>query len=233
MNKETIKIILIAVLFSFIGVFEQSSLTIVLPKLSSVLHLEHYLVNIISISFLLFCVASGLTLGKLVSKFGMIKIGKICTVLMIFTALISTFLLDKFIILFAKSIQGVCASAFFLISYLIVVRYIEKEHMGFAIGFISAGAFLSVILAPIIGGFLSYYLPPQFVFSVTVPLSVITLILLYTLKEEWKEDVNIDYIGTLIWIISMVLFVYGISFLNRILGLICFLISFIFIALFM
>lgn len=190
------------------------------------------MVNIISISFLLFCVASRLTLGKLVSKFGMIKIGKICTVLMIFTALISTFLLDKFIILFAKSIQGVCASAFFLISYLIVVRYVEKEHMGFAIGFISTGAFLSVILAPIIGGFLSYYLPPQFVFSVTVPLSVITLILLYTLKEEWKEDVNIDYIGTLIWIISMVLFVYGISFLNRILGLICFLISFIFIALF-
>ena len=38
MNKETIKIILIAVLFSFIGVFEQSSLTVVLPKLSSVLN---------------------------------------------------------------------------------------------------------------------------------------------------------------------------------------------------
>lgn len=169
MDKKTIKIIIISTLFMYIGIFEFSSVAVVLPHLSSTLHISSSLTNWISISLLLFCTASGLTFGAIVPKFGMIKVAKISIITMIICGLLASLILNPWIIIFAKSIQGLSLAALFLISYLLIIKNIDGKEVGTALGIVTAGGFLSSISAPIVGGFLSYYFPPQTIFSFTIP----------------------------------------------------------------
>ena len=216
----------------YMGLFEFSSVAVVLPHLSSTLHISSSLTNWISISLLLFCTASGLTFGAIVPKFGMIKVAKISIIIMIICGLLATLILNPWIIIFAKAIQGLSVAALFLISYLLIIKNIDGKEVGIALGIVTAGGFLSSISAPIVGGFLSYYFPPQTIFSFTIPFSIISLILLFTIDTEWKEDVSIDIIGTGFWFITMILFIYGISYLKTTLGFICLILSTIFLVIF-
>ena len=221
MDKETIKVIIISTLFMYIGLFDYSSVTVVLPQLSNTLHISSSLTNWISISFLLFCTASGLSFGTIVPKYGVIKVAKISTFFMIIGALISTLILNPGAIIIARSIQGLSAAALFIISYLLIIRKVEENYVGSALGIVTGGGFLSSISAPIIGGTLSYYFPPQCIFSFSIPFSIICLILLFTIKEEWCEDLKIDILGTGIWFITMISFIYGVSYLHSSAGITC------------
>lgn len=233
MDKKTIKFILIASFCMFIGVFELKSVPIVLPQLSVIFQMESYLINFVSINYLLFCVAFGLIIGKIISKFGIIKVAKILSIIMILFALISTMILNPYTLIIARSIQGVCCAGFFFLTYIIISKCIKKEYLTLSMAITGSTFFLAMILGSVIGGFLAYNLYPQYVFSVTIPIIFICLILLFSIKEDWKdEEIKIDYIGSLIWFVAIILLIYGITFLNEFIGLVCFLLSFIFIAIF-
>ncbi|MCQ2738554.1 MAG: MFS transporter, partial [archaeon] len=232
MDKKTIKIIIISTLMTYIACFDSSSIAIVLPQLSSVLDISSFLANWISISLLLFCTASGLTFGAIVPKIGIMKVAKISIVVMIICGLLSTLIMNPWVIIFTKSIQGLSIAVLFFIPYLFIIKNIDRKEVGTALGIMTAGGFLSSISTPIISGFLSYYFPPQIIFSFTIPLLIFCLILLFTIDIEWKEDVSIDIIGTVFWFITMILFIYGISYLKTTIGLICFIISIMFLVIF-
>ena len=225
MDIKTIKIIIIAILFMFIGLFDYLSVTVVLPHLTNILHTDIVLTNWISISLLLFCVASGLSFGRIIPKVGILKIGKIAITATIICGLISALILNPGVIIIARSIQGLCASAMAISAYMLISKFIDEKYLGIALGFVTAGTFLSSATAPIIGGLISYYLPPQIIFVFTLPLSIIALILIWTLNNEWKEDIKLDYIGTVLSFISMILFVLGVSNINKPTGILCFVIS--------
>ena len=216
----------------YIGLFDYSSVTVVLPQLSNVLHISSSLTNWISISFLLFCTASGLTFGAIVPKYGILKVSKIAVIIMIIGGLVSALILNPWTIIIARSVQGLSTAALFIISYLLIIKNVEENYVGTALGIVTAGGFLSSITAPTIGGFLSFYFPPQTIFAFSVPFSIICLILLFTLKNEWTEDVSIDFIGTGFWFLIMILFIYGVSYLKTSLGIICLISSILFLVLF-
>lgn len=232
MDKQSIKIIIISTLFMYIGLFEYSSVTVVLPSLSSALDISSTLTNWISITFLLFCTGFGLTFGTIIPKYGINKVAKISVISMIIGGLIATFILNPWTLIFARAIEGISAASMFLISYLLIIQNMDSEKVGLALGIVTAGGFFSSISAPIIGGVLSSFLPPQSIFAFSIPLSLICLILLCTLKMEWKENVEIDYLGTAFWVITMILFIYGVSYLKSTVGIACLILSVVFLVIF-
>lgn len=226
------KAVLIATLLGFICVFNGQGITIALPYISSSLHISSVFANWISLAFFICGAATGLSCGKIMPKYGVIKTTKVFMVFTIIGAIISVISLNPFIIILGKAIQGFFVSGLFVTAYLIIMNQIDTVKIGRALGISTSGFFIAYLLAPIIGGFLITYVSWQALFLFMVPFCVLALILLFSFNNEWVEEYDVDKIGTVLWFILMVAFVYGLSFLDTSIGLISFVISLILMAIF-
>lgn len=226
------KAVLIATLLGFICVFNGQGITIALPYISSSLHISSVFANWISLAFFICGAATGLSCGKIMPKYGVIKTTKVFMVFTIIGAIISVISLNPFIIILGKAIQGFFVSGLFVTAYLIIMNQIDTVKVGRALGISTSGFFIAYLLAPIIGGFLITYVSWQALFLFMVPFCVLALILLFSFNNEWVEEYDVDKIGTVLWFILMVAFVYGLSFLDTSIGLISFVISLILMAIF-
>ncbi|MCQ2738234.1 MAG: MFS transporter [archaeon] len=226
------KAVLIATLLGFICVFNGQGITIALPYISSSLHISSVFANWISLAFFICGAATGLSCGKIMPKYGVIKTTKVFMVFTIIGAIISVISLNPFIIILGKAIQGFFVSGLFVTAYLIIMNQIDTVKIGRALGISTSGFFIAYLLAPIIGGFLITYVSWQALFLFMVPFCVLALILLFSFNNEWVEEYDVDKIGTVLWFILMVAFVYGLSFLDTSIGVISFVISLILMAIF-
>ena len=226
------KAVLIATLLGFICVFNGQGITIALPYISSSLHISSVFANWISLAFFICGAATGLSCGKIMPKYGVIKTTKVFMVFTIIGAIISVISLNPFIIILGKAIQGFFVSGLFVTAYLIIMNQIDTVKIGRALGISTSGFFIAYLLAPIIGGFLITYVSWQALFLFMVPFCVLALILLFSFNNEWVEEYDVDKIGTVLWFILMVAFVYGLSFLDTSMGVISFVISLILMAIF-
>ena len=226
------KAVLIATLLGFICVFNGQGITIALPYISSSLHISSVFANWISLAFFICGAATGLSCGKIMPKYGVIKTTKVFMVFTIIGAIISVISLNPFIIILGKAIQGFFVSGLFVTAYLIIMNQIDTVKVGRALGISTSGFFIAYLLAPIIGGFLITYVSWQALFLFMVPFCVLALILLFSFNNEWVEEYDVDKIGTVLWFILMVAFVYGLSFLDTSMGVISFVISLILMAIF-
>lgn len=226
------KAVLIATLLGFICVFNGQGITIALPYISSSLHISSVFANWISLAFFICGAATGLSCGKIMPKYGVIKTTKVFMVFTIIGAIISVISLNPFIIILGKAIQGFFVSGLFVTAYLIIMNQIDTVKVGRALGISTSGFFIAYLLAPIIGGFLITYVSWQALFLFMVPFCVLALILLFSFNNEWVEEYDVDKIGTVLWFILMVAFVYGLSFLDTSIGVISFVISLILMAIF-
>ena len=226
------KAVLIATLLGFICVFNGQGITIALPYISSSLHISSVFANWISLAFFICGAATGLSCGKIMPKYGVIKTTKVFMVFTIIGAIISVISLNPFIIILGKAIQGFFVSGLFVTAYLIIMNQIDTVKVGRALGISTSGFFIAYLLAPIIGGFLITYVSWQALFLFMVPFCLLTLVLLFSFNNEWVEEYDVDKIGTVLWFILMVAFVYGLSFLDTSMGVISFVISLILMAIF-
>ena len=155
------KAVLIATLLGFICVFNGQGITIALPYISSSLHISSVFANWISLAFFICGAATGLSCGKIMPKYGVIKTTKVFMVFTIIGAIISVISLNPFIIILGKAIQGFFVSGLFVTAYLIIMNQIDTVKIGRALGISTSGFFIAYLLAPIIGGFLITYVSWQ------------------------------------------------------------------------
>lgn len=231
MNDDT-KAVLIATLSGFICVFNGQGITIALPYMSSALHISSVFANWISLAFFICGAATGLSCGKIMPKYGVIRTTKIFMIFTIIGAIISVISTNPFIIILGKAMQGFFVSGLYVTAYLILMNQVNPTKIGRSLGISTSGFFIAYLLAPIIGGFLITYVSWQALFLFMVPFCLLELILLFSFNHEWFEEYDIDKIGTILWFILMVAFVYGLSFLDTFIGIISFIISLVLMAIF-
>lgn len=70
-----------------------------------------------------------------------------------------------------------------------------------------------VSLGPFIGGFITDYLGWRMIFWLTGIALLINFFLIFKVKTDWygAKDKNFDYIGSIIYLVMIVLFLYGLS----------------------
>ena len=197
MNKiiEDKWVTIIGCLLLFSVQFIANMVIVALPSMSSNLHLDFEMENAINLVFLITSVSLMVPLGTYVSKYGIGRYLKISLLLMIFVA------------------TAVINSSM----YVIVTLQLPSDKLGSALGIMGSCGYVGLCLSNTVSGFIVYYFGWRVIFLVLIPVYIVTLLILIKLDKEWYiEGIEIsDHIGSILYVIFMILFLYGITRLDN------------------
>ena len=185
---------------------------VALPSVASDLHLNVEMEHAINLVFLITSVALMIPLGSYVSKYGIGRFLKISILLMIFGLLLSAVSTDINMLLFSRFIQGIAAAVINSSVYVIVALQLPSDRLGYVLGIMGSCGYIGLCLSNTVSGIVVYYLGWRVVFLILIPIYIITLLILIKLHKEWYTDqgeVN-DHIGSILYVLFMSLFLYGI-----------------------
>ena len=236
MNLKLENIVLIvATLTSFFTVFLSSALMVAVPSIAQ----EFSMSNIVQnwVTMLLFLVVAIFTIpaGQLSGKFGLKKSMVLGSSLFIVSSIVAIFSISSEMFLICRVFQGIGVAFLNVASMAMVVSAFSPQKRGQAIGINVTGVYLATSTSPVIGGFLNFHFGWRSIFWITIPFLVFILALLITqINKEWitMSDVDIDWRGSIIYSIGILLFIYGFTTLDTLSGIILTALGIIIIAIF-
>lgn len=222
MEKKNL-ILLICTVLSFFAVFAVNSVMVVIPTIAAEFHMSNIVQNWAIIIFLLVVAVLSVPAGQISGKYGLKKVTIISVVLFILISIANVLVTSSEQFLLCRLILGIALSFFNVTSMAMVVSAFKPEERGKALGITITGVYIALSLAPVLGGVLNYQLGWRSVILFGVPFLLVILVLLLTkVDEEWITfgDVPLDLKGSVAYGIGMVLFIYGFTILNELLGVI-------------
>jgi len=111
-----------------------------------------------------------------------------------------------------RIIQGVGVAFLNVSAMAMVVQAVKPQNRGKALGFTVTGVYLATSLSPVICGFLVHNLGWRSMFYFVIPFLVLCIILMIVkIPQEWKtyQHDTIDKIGSLLYGVGILLFIYG------------------------
>jgi len=213
--------LLVTTLGSFLTPFMSSSINIALPSIGKEFSMDAVLVNWVATSFLLAAAMFLVPFGKAADMRGRKKIfiyGVLIYTLASFLCAIS--MSAPWLICF-RVLQGIGGAMIFGTAVAILTSVFPPGERGTVLGINVAAVYLGLSLGPFLGGILTQYFGWRSVFLVNVPLGLIIVALVFwQLKGEWAEasGEKFDFVGSIIYSLSLVAIMYGFSRLPAMLG---------------
>ena len=122
-----------------------------------------------------------------------------------------------------RVIQGIGVAFVNVPAMAMVVSAVKPQNRGKALGFTVTGVYLATSSSPVISGFLVHNLGWRAIFYFVIPFLVLCIILMiWKIPQEWKtyEGQKIDTVGSIVYGIGILLFIYGFTTLVTPMGLI-------------
>ncbi len=189
---------------------------IALPNIAADLNFSAEAILWVNIIYLMSFVAFSLPFAKIISQYGVKKSTKISLLLLFFSILISVFSINDIMFLLSRLMQGFSAAILAISLYVIVVEEFEDSEIGSALGVVSSSGYIGLLIAPVVMGLAIVALDWKWAFLMVLPILVILLILLNGIDYEWAtEKKHVDNKGSLIYVVMMCLFTYGMTLLDE------------------
>ena len=218
-------VILLAAVVSFCTAF-LANISVALPLIARELSMSNILQNWVATIFLLAIAALSIPLGKITSKYGQKRSLMLGIIVTIIGIVLSCFSNSSYMLLFSRVIQGIGTAFINVASMALIVSAVPPETRGQALGLNIAGVYIGLSSAPVIGGFVIYYLGWQSVFYVMLPFLIFATYLCYSLDGEWTMyEGSIDKLGSIIYMVGILLFAYGFTIINRGFGQLLFIVG--------
>ena len=208
------KRILIAVMItSFIGPFMGSSVNIAVPAMAENFNMMPDELTWAVTAFLIGSAATLLPFGRLADIKGRRRIYLQGLACICATTLVCAVVQNFLAFIFVRFLQGLSMSMIFGTSMALLVSCCGAENRGKTIGLSAACVYSGVSLGPFIGGFITDYLGWRMIFWLTGIALLINFFLIFKVKTDWygAKDKKFDYIGSIIYLVMIVLFLYGLS----------------------
>ena len=222
MKSENI-ILLICTVLSFFTVFAFNGVMIVIPSIATEYGMNNIVQNWVTIIFLLIVAIISVPAGQIAGKYGLKKITIISITLFLITSIINIFAISSEMFLICRLILGITNAFINVTSMAMVVSAFKPQNRGKALGINITGVYLGLSFSPVISGILNYQFGWRSVILFAIPFLLILLILLLTkVDDEWItfKDIPLDFKGSIIYGIGMLLFIYGFTILNQTTGII-------------
>ena len=211
-------VILLAAVVSFVTAF-LANISVALPLIARELSMSNIVQNWVATIFLLAIAALSIPLGKYTSKYGLKRSLFIGIIVTMVGVIISCFSFTSELLLFSRVVQGIGTAFINVASMALIVSAVPPETRGQALGLNIAGVYIGLSSAPVIGGIVIYYLGWQSIFYVMLPFLIFSAYLCHSLDDEWTMyDGVIDKLGSIVYMIGILLFVYGFTVINTGLG---------------
>lgn len=216
-------IILLISFTSFITAFSTSAIAVALPAIATEFAIDVILQNWLATSFLLAVAIFSVPFGKLSGKYGLKKFFLIGIIIFIFGSIGAALSFSAYLLIFFRVIQGIAGAMLNVAGFAMITEVLSPNERGKGIGITVSNVYIGLTLAPVLGGILTQNLGWQSIFYIIIPLLSIPLVItILKIKKEWITGKNdlFDYTGTIIYSIGILLFMYGVTILNEIHGII-------------
>ncbi len=213
-------ILIVASLASFLTAFMGSSINIALPALGNEFNINAVILSWISTSYLLSAVISLVPSGRLADLYGRKKIFTYGIIIFTIACLISAISNSTSILIFSRVLTGIGVGMIFSTSVAIVTSAFPVQERGKVIGYTVSAVYLGLSMGPFIGGILTENFGWRGLFIASALMGIFSAFITILIKGEWAEARNekMDYFGTIIYALSLSMFIYGFSLLPSIQG---------------
>ena len=211
-NKNLL--LFLIVLTSFINPFMGAAVNIALPQMAAEFSMNTVMMSWVSMSFLLASAVVLLPIGKIADIAGRKKIFIYGNVIFTLSSALCALSANSFMLISFRVIQGIGGAMMFGIGTAMITSVFPPEQRGRALGINLSAVYLGLTLAPLLGGFLTDLFGWRSIFWLNVPFGLVVIpATLYAIKTEWREaqGETLDYRGTIIYMISISLMMYGFS----------------------
>ena len=222
MDLETI-VIFVSFITSFFAVFLSNGIIIGVPAIAQEFVMNNVIQNWIPTIFFLVVAVFTVPAGQISGKFGVKKSLLAGIIVYLLGSLGSVLSFSTEIFLIFRVIQGAGVAFLNVSAMAMVVQAVKPQNRGKALGFTVTGVYLATSLSPVICGFLVHNLGWRSMFYFVIPFLVLCIILMILkIPKEWKtyEKQPIDTIGSILWGIGILAFIYGFTSLINIQGII-------------
>ena len=216
MNDRATKLTALAIasLSSFITPFMMSSINIAMPEIGKELNADAVMLSWIAASYLLAAAVALVPFGKISDIYGRKKIFMIGMSLFTITSLLCAFSVSAPMLIFFRIFQGAGSAMCFATGIAILSSVYPVQERGKVLGIAVAAVYIGLSCGPLFGGLLTRYLGWQSIFLINLPFgAVIILLIIFKLKDEWKDAAHqkFDLTGSIIYATAIFAFMYGIS----------------------
>ncbi|MDR2967043.1 MAG: MFS transporter [Methanobacteriaceae archaeon] len=221
-------ILLITSLSYFLCGFSVSVISVALPTIGMDFEISAVSQNWIAIIFFLAIAIFSLPFGKIAVKFGLKKTFYLGLILLVFGSFGASISNSAGVLIVFRALQGLSIAILNVSTLAILTEAMPIHERGKGIGLITSIAYVGLIAANIVGGFLTHNFGWRYVFLVVIPFLILTMIITYLkVPNEWlffKKD-KFDYIGALIFAIAITCLTYGFTIMHDVNGMILIIIS--------
>ena len=228
-------IVFIAAITSFFGVFLSNGIIIGVPAIANDFAMNNVIQNWIPTIFFLAMAVFTVPAGQISGKFGVKKSLLVGVVIFLIGSVgaVLSFSTESFMLF--RIIQGASVALVNVSGMAMVVAAVKPQNRGKALGFTVTGIYLATSLSPVICGFLVYNLGWRSIFYAVIPFLVLCIILMIVkVPQDWKtyEHDSIDKVGSLLYAVGILLFIYGFTNLVNQTGIIFTVVGIIFLVIF-
>ena len=205
-------VVFISFITSFFSVFLSNGVIIGVPSIASEFGMNNVIQNWVPTILFLVVAVFTVPAGQISGKFG-VKKSLLAGVIVFLIGSIGgclSFSTESFLVF--RVLQGVGMAFLNVSAMTLVVHAVKPQNRGKALGFTVTGVYLATSLSPVICGFLVQNLGWRSMFYFVIPFLVLCIILIILkIPKEWKtyEHDKIDKVGSLIYSIGILLFIYG------------------------
>lgn len=207
MDSKKKKIVIALMVAMFLGAVEGTVVTTAVPTIARELH-GFEIISLVFSVYLLTSAISTPIYGKLSDLFGRKNVLSIGIVIFLIGSSLCGLSQSMYMLIAFRALQGLGAGAIFTVSYTIVGDIFSLEERPRVQGSIGTVWGVASLLGPFLGGFLIDTLSWHWIFFINLPFGILSIILLQrNLKENFeKKKHRIDYMGTIVLSLTMVIF---------------------------
>ncbi|AGY75402.1 MFS transporter [Clostridium autoethanogenum] len=206
MNKKKWLILITVVSATFMSTLDGSIVNVALPDMASKLNVGMSGITWVVTSFLITVAATILIFGRLGDMIGKTKVFKFGVVLFIMGSLLCGLTSSLPLLVTARVIQAVGASATMATNQGIITHVFPANERGRALGVLGTFVALGSMAGPPIGGIIVSAISWEYIFLINIPIGIIVFILTLKIfpKAHTTSDEKLDIKGALLFVVATV-----------------------------
>jgi EmrB/QacA subfamily drug resistance transporter len=208
--------LLVVSLSSFIMPLMLSSVNIAIPSIAVTMNADAILLSWVSTAYLLTSAVFLLPFGKLADIVGRKKIYLTGMLIITFASLCASTSQSIVQLITWRIMQGMGAAMLFATGIAILSAVFPAEKRGSAIGVTVSAVYFGLVCGPLFGGWLTQHFSWRSVFIIHVPVAVFVIVVAWNRLEEvypGQRDQKFDFFGSVIYAITILSLMTGLSFL--------------------
>lgn len=223
MTNSQKAILWVAMATSFSTTFIGSSLNLSIPSIGMEFDVSATLVGWVITSYILTVAAFSVPFGRLADEIGRKKIFLPGIFLFGLTSIIAIISNNMGFLIGIRFLQGISGAMIYSTNTPFLINAFSPSRRGRVIGWNIAATYLGLSLGPVIGGFMNYQIGWRSIFVIPFTFAVFSFLLAWRVlpkdkkivisqenpKEQW------DLIGNLLYIITILLTIYGFTMLSN------------------